>query len=223
MQRKLVAEFVGTFALVFLAVGTAVVGIKTHGPGFVALAFGAVLVFGVYAIGPISGCHINPAVTIGMVIARKMPITEAVGYWAAQVLGATAASGILKLMVSSFKVTDQTGGLGTNDYGKHISLGGAFVVETILTLLFVLVILLVTDSAANAGMAGLAIGATLAAVHLVGIPLTGTSVNPARSFGPALFEGGDALKHLWLFIAAPLLGGALAAVTYGFLRSESAA
>ena len=222
MQRKLVAEFVGTFALIFLAVGSAIAGAKTHGTGFVALAFGAVLVFGVYAIGPISGCHINPAVTIAMVIARKMPVAEAVGYWVAQLLGATVAAGLLKLMVSSFGVTDQTGALGTNGYGKSISVGGAFVLETVLTLLFVLVILLVTDSAANASMAGTASGASLAVIHLVGIPLTGTSVNPARSFGPALFEGGDAIKHLWLFILAPLLGGALAAVAYGFVKAEPA-
>jgi aquaporin Z len=220
MQRKLVAEFVGTFALVFLAVGTAVVGIQSHGPGFVALAFGLVLVLGVYAIGPISGCHINPAVTIAMVIARKMPIADAVGYWIAQVLGAIVGGAVLKLMVSSFGVTDETGGLGTDSYGKSINAGGALVVETLLTFLFVLVILLVTDKAADAAFAGIAIGATLMVVHLVGIPLTGTSVNPARSIGPALFAGTDALKHLWVFILAPLLGGALAAVAYGFVRAE---
>ena len=154
MQRKYIAEFVGTFALVFLAVGTAVVGISTHGTGFVALAFGLVLVLGVYAIGPISGCHINPAVTIAMVVARKMPISDAVGYWIAQVAGAVAGGAVLKLMVSSFGVTDQTGGLGTNGYGKAIN------------------------------------------------------------------AGGDALKHLWLFILAPLVGGVLAALAYGFVRAE---
>lgn len=180
-QRKLVGESVGTFALVFLAVGTAVVGITTHGPDFVALAFGAVLVFGVYSIGSVSGCRINPAVTVAMLVARKRPVAEAGGYWITQVLGATVAAANLKLMVSSFGVIDQTGGLGTNDYGGNINAGGAFVVETILTLLFVLVILLVTDRASNAAMAGIAIGATLTVVHLVGIPLTGTSVNPARS------------------------------------------
>lgn len=223
MGRKVVAEFVGTFTLVFLAVGTAVVGIASHGPGFVALAFGLVLVLGVYAIGPISGCHINPAVTIAMVVARKMPIQEAAAYWAAQVGGAVVGGALLKIMVESFKVEDQTGGLGTNDWGKNINLGGAFVVETVLTLLFVLVILLVTDKAATAGFAGLAIGATLTAVHLVGIPLTGTSVNPARSLGPALFEGGDPLTHVWLFILAPLVGGVLAAVVYPFVRAEQPA
>ena len=220
MQRKYITEFVGTFALVFLAVGTAVVGISTHGTGFVALAFGLVLVLGVYAIGPISGCHINPAVTIAMVVARKMPIADAVGYWISQLAGAVVGGAVLKLMVSSFGVTDQTGGLGTNGYGKAINAGGAFVVEVLLTFLFVLVILLVTDRAADAAFAGIAIGATLVVVHLVGIPLTGTSVNPARSIGPALFAGGDALKHLWLFILAPLVGGVLAALAYGFVRAE---
>jgi len=223
MGRKVVAEFVGTFTLVFLAVGTAVVGIASHGPGFVALAFGLVLVLGVYAIGPISGCHINPAVTIAMVVARKMPIQEAAAYWAAQVGGAVVGGALLKIMVESFTVEDQTGHLGTNDWGTNINAGGAFVVETVLTLLFVLVILLVTDKAATAGFAGLAIGATLTAVHLVGIPLTGTSVNPARSLGPALFEGGDPLAHVWLFILAPLVGGVLAAVVYPFVRAEQPA
>jgi len=223
MGRKVVAEFVGTFTLVFLAVGTAVVGIASHGPGFVALAFGLVLVLGVYAIGPISGCHINPAVTIAMVVARKMPIQEAAAYWAAQVGGAVVGGALLKIMVESFTVEDQTGHLGTNDWGTNINAGGAFVVETVLTLLFVLVILLVTDKAATAGFAGLAIGATLTAVHLVGIPLTGTSVNPARSLGPALFEGGDPLTHVWLFILAPLVGGVLAAVVYPFVRAEQPA
>jgi aquaporin Z len=125
--------------------------------------------------------------------------------------------------VSSFGVTDETGGLGTDSYGTTINAGGAFVVETVLTLLFVLVILLVTDRAADAAFAGIAIGATLTVVHLVGIPLTGTSVNPARSIGPALFAGSEALKHLWLFIVAPLLGGALAALVYGFMRAEEPA
>jgi aquaporin Z len=222
MLRKYIAEFVGTFMLVVLGVGTAVVGITTHGTGFVAIAFGMALVLGVYAIGPISGCHVNPAVTISMVIARKMPINEAVGYWIAQIAGAIVGAGLLKLLVSEFKVVDETGALGTNEYGTHISEGGAFVIETVLTFIFVIVILLVTDKAATAGYAGLAIGGALIAVHLVGIPLTGMSVNPARSLGPALFEGHEALKQLWLFIVAPLLGGALAAVAYGFIRAEDA-
>jgi len=221
MQRKLVAEFVGTFALVFLAVGTAVVGIKTHGTGFVALAFGLVLVLGVYAIGPVSGCHINPAVTLAMVLSRRMPIREAVGYWIVQFAAAIVAAGVLKLMTSQFNVVDETGNLGSNSYGASISGTGAFIVEALLTGLFVLVILLATDRASNAALAGVAIGATLAVVHLVGIPLTGTGVNPARSFGPALWEGHEAIKQVWLFILAPLVGGALAAVAYTFVRAEA--
>ena len=225
MARKLTAEFIGTFALVFLAVGAAITGIKSAGPLSVALAFGLVLTFAVYAFGPVSGCHVNPAVTMGMVVSRRMSITDAVPYWIVQLVGASAAAALLKLMTTSFDVTDETGALGTNGYGKGhgINLAGAFVVETVLTLLFVLVILLVTDKAGNAAMAGVAIGTTLAVVHLVGIPLTGTSVNPARSFGPALFEGGTALSQLWLFIVAPLVGGALAALVYQVARKDPAA
>jgi len=229
-SRKLVAEFLGTFLLVFLAVGAAVSGIagavgagSPAGPGSgvvgVALAFGFVLVFVAFAFGPVSGAHVNPAVTLAMVIARKMPVVEAVGYWIAQLLGAIVGAAVLKLLVSSFGVVDQTGGLGTNGYGDHINATGAFVLETLLTFAFVLVILLVTDRAANATTAGLAIGVALVVVHLVGIPLTGTSVNPARSIGPALFEGGTALSQLWLFILAPLVGGVLAAVIYPLTRS----
>jgi aquaporin Z len=225
MARKLTAEFIGTFALVFLAVGAAITGIKSAGPLSVALAFGLVLTFAVYAFGPVSGCHVNPAVTMGMVVSRRMSITDAVPYWVVQLVGASAAAALLKLMTTSFDVTDETGALGTNGYGAGhgINMAGAFVVETALTLLFVLVILLVTDKAGNAALAGVAIGTTLAVVHLVGIPLTGTSVNPARSFGPALFEGGTALSQLWLFILAPLAGGALAALVYQVARKDPAA
>jgi aquaporin Z len=221
MARKVTAEFVGTFILVFVAVGTAVSGIKTHGTGFVAIAFGLVLVLGVYAIGPASGCHINPAVTLGMVVSRRMTLADAAPYWLAQFAGALVGGAVLKLMVSQFKVTDETGALGTNGWGTSINGVGAFVVEALLTMVFVLVILLTTDKAANAAFAGLAIGGTLLAVHLVGIPLTGTGVNPARSFGPAVFEGGEALKQLWLFIVAPLVGGTIAAVVYPFVNAGS--
>jgi aquaporin Z len=225
MTRRLTAEFLGTFALVFLAVGTAVVGIETHGTLAVALAFGLVLAFAAYAFGPVSGCHVNPAVTIAMVVGRKMPTGEAAQYMAAQVAGAVAGAFLLWLMVNSFDVVDQTGGLGTNGYGERggTNLAGAFVVEVVLTLLFVLAILLLTDKAATAAMAGFGIGATLAVVHLVGIPLTGTSVNPARSLGPALFAGGDALGQVWLFLLAPLVGGVLAALVYGFSKAEETA
>jgi aquaporin Z len=233
LQRKLIAEFLGTFLLVLLAVGAAVAGIggkvgaAGDGPASgivgVALAFGFVLVFAAYAFGPVSGCHVNPAVTVAMVVARKMDPKEAGGYIVAQFLGAIVAGGILKLFVSSLGVKDQTGGLGTNGYGKNITLGGAFLLEVLLTFAFVLVILLVTHSAAQVGIAGLAIGTALTVVHLVGIPLDGTSVNPARSFGPALFAGGDALGQVWLFLLAPIVGGVLAAVVYPFTRANAEA
>jgi aquaporin Z len=222
----LIAEFLGTFALVFLAVGTAVVG-GAVGAGSVAvsLAFGVVLVFGAYALGPVSGCHINPAVTIGMLLSRR--IDGAVGglYIVVQFLGGVLGGFMLWLMVEHFDVIDQTGALGSNGYGEGagINLAGALVVETVLTALFVLAVLLLTDKVSNAAMAGLGIGAALAAVHLIGVGLTGTSVNPARSFGPALFAGGTALEQVWVFILAPAIGGALAALLYPVIRAADSA
>ena len=211
LARSVAAEFVGTTLLVFVAVGAAVGGIDTVGPLGVALAFGLVLLALAYAIGPISGCHVNPAVTLGVLLAKGMTATEAAYYWVAQLAGGIAGAALLKLMTSGFGgVTDQTGALGSNDWGKHISGGGAFVLEVVLTFVFVGVILLVTGRSATPGFAGLAIGLTLTAVHLVGIPLDGTSVNPARSLGPALFDGGASLAHVWLFLLAPLVGAVLA-------------
>jgi aquaporin Z len=211
LARSVAAEFLGTALLVFLAVGSAVGGIDVLGPVGVAFAFGFVLLALAYAIGPISGCHINPAVTLGVLLAKGMTATEAAYYWVAQLVGGVAGAALLQLMTSGFgDVTDQTGTLGSNDWGAHISAGGAFVLEVLLTFVLVAVILLVTGRSATPGFAGLAIGLTLTAVHLVGIPLDGTSVNPARSLGPALFAGGDSLAHVWLFLVAPLIGGALA-------------
>lgn len=213
LARSVAAEFLGTALLVFLAVGAAVGGIHTVGPVGVALAFGLVLLALAYAIGPVSGCHVNPAVTLGVLLAKGMTATEAVYYWVAQIAGGIVGAALLKLLTSGFgHVTDQTGTLGSNDWGKSISVGGAFVLEVLLTFVFVAVILLVTGRAAAPGFAGLAIGLTLTAVHLVGIPLDGTSVNPARSLGPALFAGGHSLAHVWLFLLAPLLGAVLAVV-----------
>lgn len=231
MVRKLVAEFVGTFLLVFLAVGAAVfgiaavVGVDGKGPGSgvvgVALAFGLVLLGVAYAIGPVSGAHVNPAVTLAFLLGRRMPAAEAVGYWVAQFLGAILGAGVLSLFVSSFGVTDYTGALGTNSYDNGaINMAGAFVLEALLTAAFVLVILLVTERVAAPGFAGIAIGFTLTLVHLVGIPLTGTSVNPARSLGPALFEGGTALSQVWLFILAPLVGAVIAVIVWRLIRSS---
>jgi aquaporin Z len=231
LTRKLIAEAVGTFLLVFLAVGAAVFGIAAkvgadgNGPGNgvvgVALAFGLVLLGIAYAFGPISGAHVNPAVTLGMLLGRRMPASEAVGYWIAQFIGAIAAGGILKLFVSNFGVTDYTGGLGTNSYDNgSINAGGAFLLEVLLTAAFVLVILLVTERVAAPGFAGIAIGLTLTLVHLVGIPLDGTSVNPARSFGPALFAGGEAMSQVWLFIVAPLVGSVVAVIVWMVTRTN---
>jgi aquaporin Z len=211
LVRSLVAEFLGTALLVLIGVGSAVAGLETGGPVAVALAFGLVLLALAYAIGPVSGCHVNPAVTLGVLLAGGMTAREAAGYWIAQIAGGIGGAALLALLTSGFGgVTDQTGSLGANDYGAHISAGGAFLLEILLTLVFVTVILLVTGRSATPGFAGLAIGLTLAAVHLVGIPLDGTSVNPARSLGPALFAGGDALAHVWVFLLAPLVGAALA-------------
>src|SRR3954463_3593961 len=211
LGRSVAAEFLGTALLVFVAVGSAVAGIDSIGEFGVALAFGLTLLALAYALGPISGCHINPAVTLGVLLSRGMTTTEAAYYWVAQFAGGIAGAAVLQLLTSGFgDMTDQTGVLGANDYGATISLGGALVLEVLLTFVFVAVILLVTGKAATPGFAGLAIGLTLTAVHLIGIPLTGTSVNPARSLGPALFAGGAPLAHVWLFILAPLVGAAIA-------------
>ncbi|MSY41316.1 MAG: aquaporin, partial [Actinobacteria bacterium] len=221
---------VGTFLLVFLAVGAAVfgiaakVGVAGGGPGNgvvgVALAFGLVLLGIAYAFGPISGAHVNPAVTLGMALSRRMSAKDALAYWVAQFLGAILAGAVLKLFVSSFGVTDYTGSLGTNSYDNgNINMAGAFLLEVLLTGAFVLVILLVTERVAAPGFAGIAIGLTLTLVHLVGIPLDGTSVNPARSFGPALFAGGEALGQVWLFLLAPLVGAVIAVGIWMITRS----
>src|SRR3954468_5375219 len=220
LVRSLIAEFVGTLLLVFLAVGAAVSGVTGRGlvSGVVgvALAFGLVLLALAYAIGPVSGCHINPAVTLGVLLSRGMTASEAGMYWVAQFAGGIAGAALLKLMTSGFgDVRDTTGTLGSNNYGANISLGGAFLLEVLITMVLVAVVLLVTGRSATPGFAGLAIGLTLTVVHLFAIPLDGTSVNPARSLGPALFAGGDFLKHVWLFIVAPLVG---AVVAVGLVR-----
>jgi aquaporin Z len=222
--RKLGAELLGTAVLVFFAVGTATLafGFQLHGGSIAAgvvmtsLAFGLVLVALVYSIGPVSGCHVNPAVTLAFVITNRMTLRDAAGYWAAQLIGGIAGALALWAVLSdSAGYSRATTGLGADGWGTHsligLGLGGAFLAEVVLTFVFVLIVLLATRHAATVGFAGLAIGAGLLVVHLVGIPLTGTSVNPARSLGPALVLGGDALRQVWLFIAAPLVGGALAA------------
>jgi aquaporin Z len=232
--RKLIAEFVGTAILVFAAVGTATLsfGFKLFGTSYsagvvtTALAFGLVLMALVYAIGPISGCHVNPAVSLGFVVAGRMKVAEAAGYWFAQIAGGIAgAYALWAVFTGSPLYSKSVQGLGADGYGSsskiHLGVGGAFAAEAVLTFIFVMVILFATSKIAREALAGLAIGVTLVFVHLVGIALTGTSVNPARSIGPALVVGGTALSQLWLFIVAPLVGGAIAAVFYGVMTRES--
>jgi aquaporin Z len=224
MIRKFAVEFLGTAILVFLAVGVATLmfGFKLAGfsvaAGVVAtaLAFGLTLLALVYMIGPISGCHVNPAVTIGAMLAGRISLTEAIGYWIAQFAGGIVGALVLWGTFSTSPLYSRTKtGLGTDGYGSnsmiHIGAGGAFAFEAILTAIFVFVVLRVTSETANAATAAIAIGLTLTVVHLVGIPITGTSVNPARSLGPALIVGGTALSQVWLFIVAPLVGGVIAA------------
>jgi len=231
--RKLVAEALGTGLLVFFGVGVATLsfGFKLAGAspsaGIVAtaLAFGLVMMIMAYAIGAISGAHINPAVTMGFLVSRRMSVAEAVGYWVAQIVGGIVGAWLLYLVFSAVPgYSAATTGLGTDGYGAQsiigLGAGGAFLAETILTFSFVLVVLTVTTKAASTSLSGLAIGLALATVHLAGVPLTGTSVNPARSIGPALFAGGPAIDQLWLFIVAPLLGGVLAALVSMYLYPQ---
>lgn len=222
-MKKYLAEFIGTFILVFLGTGTAVVlGGYTGGTdtGFlgvlaIALAFGLSIVAGAYAIGHISGCHVNPAVSLAVLISGNITVKEFGGYVVAQVLGAFAGSSILAFVAASSTSLE---GFGANGYGELSAVGlnlpGALVIEVILTFIFVLAILGVTSSKATSHMGGIVIGLTLTLVHIIGIPLTGTSVNPARSLAPAIFAGGDALAQLWVFILAPLVGAALAAFVF---------
>jgi aquaporin Z len=224
MVRKFIAEFLGTGFLVFFGVGVATL---MFGFGFdgrslaagvvaTALAFGLVLVALANAIGPLTGCHVNPAVTLGMLLAGRIPVRDAVVAWAAQFTGGILGALLLWGMFSTSPLynTSRTG-LGTNGWGSasdiHIGLGGAFLAEVILTAMFVFVVIAVTGKLGNATTAGLVIGLALTVAHLIGIPITGTSVNPARSLGPALIVGGTALNQVWLFIVAPLVGGAVAA------------
>ncbi len=215
--KKYVAEFIGTFVLVLFACGTAaVVGCNAAaGTGYLltALAFGLVIVAMAYSIGNVSGCHINPAVSIAMLVSGKMNVKDFIGYVVAQFLGAIAGAAVLMAIVG----VDT--GLGANGlYNGNV--GISFVIEVILTFVFVIAILGVTSKQENGAVAGIVIGLSLVLVHILGISFTGTSVNPARSFGPALLVGGEALKNVWVFILAPLVGGVLAAITYKFLSTE---
>ena len=220
-MRKYVAEFIGTCVLTLFGCGIAVVS----GGDLVAtaLAFGLAIVAMAYSIGNISGCHVNPAVSLAVYINKKMTGKDFVGYVIAQFLGAILGAGILYLLLVNTQLGTEA--LGTNGFGEasatNITLIGAIVTEIILTFVFVYTILGVTGDESKSNVAGLVIGLTLTFVHLLGIKLTGTSVNPARSFGPALFAGATALKQVWVFIIAPLCGSACAAVTYKFLNKET--
>ena len=230
MMRKLVAELLGTATLVFVAVGAATLafGFALHGGSIAAgvvmtaLAFGLVLAGLAYAIGAVSGCHVNPAVTLGFVVAKRLELRDAAGYWAAQVAGGLLGALLLWAVLSGPDLYSRAAvGPGANGYGIHSMLGvgvlGAIAIEIVLTFVFVLVVLATTAQPSAVPFAGLAIGAALTVVHLIGIPLTGTSVNPARSLGPALVTGGTAFRQLWLFLLAPLAGGALAAMCWRYL------
>lgn len=212
--KKYIAEFLGTFVLVFTACGAALSGMDKTG---VALAFGLVIVAMAFAIGNISGCHINPAVSIAMLIDGQLNVVDFLCYLAAQFTGAIAGAGMLAAIIGD---ADSLSGCSN---GYVVAFGeerifASFVVELILTFIFVFVIMRVTAKAETAKNAGLYIGAALTLVHLVGIGFTGTSVNPARSFGPALFAGGAALEQYWVFLLAPLAGGALAAIVAKFFK-----
>lgn len=216
--KKYLAEFIGTLVLVLFACGTAaVVGCSTLDPNvsylLTALAFGLVIVAMAYSIGNISGCHINPAVSIAMLVSKKMSVTDFIGYVIAQFAGAIAGAAILGYL-AGWDCGFGANGLYNGDIAK------SFIVEIILTFVFVLAILGVTSKTENNAVTGLVIGLTLTLVHIFGIHFTGTSVNPARSFGPALFAGGEALSNVWVFIAAPLVGGIIAALVWKVLDSK---
>lgn len=216
-MKKYLAEFIGTFVLVLFGCGVAAVtGCAFPEAGYVAtaLAFGLCIVAMAYSIGNISGCHVNPAVSLGCLLTGRMSGKDFIGYVIAQVLGAIAGAAVLMALIGTEK------GLGCNGLYNG-SIGLSLLVEVILTFVFVLVILGVTSKIGNGKLAGLVIGLTLVLIHLLGIPFTGTSVNPARSIGPALFMGGDALSCVWVFIVAPLVGGALAALVWKLLASDA--
>ena len=216
-MKKYIAECVGTFVLTFLGCGTAMFLGCGEPAGVVgtAIAFGLAVVAMAYTIGEISGCHINPAITFAVALSGRMSWKDACGYWVGQVIGGIIAGALLLLVANVVKAPDLTGALGSNGVANAGGVGGAFLVEVIATFIFVLVVLGTTDAKYGAGKpAGLAIGLSLILIHLVCINLTGTSVNPARSIGPALFAGGDALKDLWVFICAPLVGGLLSACAW---------
>jgi len=228
LTKKCSAEFIGTFWLVFGGCGAAVfdAAFPNLGIGFVgvALAFGLTVLTMVYAIGHISGCHLNPAVSVGLAAARRFPSREVPYYVVAQLAGATFASAVLFLIASGKVGFEVSAGFASNGYGSHspggYSMSASLLAEVVLTFMFLMIILGATDRRAPQGFAGIAIGLGLTLIHLIGIPITNLSVNPARSTGPALFVGGWALEQLWLFWVAPIMGAILAALAYSALAHE---
>ena len=229
LKKKLIAEFFGTFWLVFGGCGSAVLAAMflttgenpvQLGIGFVgvSLAFGLTVMTMAYAIGHISGCHLNPAVTVGLVVAGRHPKSEMIPYFVAQVIGGIAGAAVLYLIASGKEGFSTAGGFASNGFGAHspggYSMVAALVAEIVLTFFFLLIILGATDKRAPAGFAPIAIGLGLTLIHLIGIPVTNLSVNPARSTGPAMFVGGWAIAQLWLFWVAPIIGAALAGIVY---------
>jgi aquaporin Z len=230
MLAKLLAEFIGTFWLVLGGCGSAVLAAAFPNVGIgllgVSLAFGLTVVTGAYALGPISGGHFNPAVSVGLWAGGRFPAGNLAQYIAAQVAGAIVAAGVLYLIASGKAGFDLAGGFASNGYADHspgkYSLAAALVCEVVMTFMFLIIILGATHARAAPGFAGLAIGFALVLIHLISIPVTNTSVNPARSTGPALFVGGWALEQLWLFWVAPILGALLAGVAYrGVFQEET--
>lgn len=228
--RKYIAEFIGTAVLVIFGCGSAVAAnamldaqgvivALSFSTLAISVAFGLVIVAMAYSVGNVSGCHINPAVSLGMLIAGKMSVTDFVGYVIAQFLGGIAGAAVLVGILGGTEY-----GLGANGYGEASAMGAgiaqALAIEVVLTFVFVFAILGVTSKAQNSSVAGIVIGLTLTLVHILGVPFTGTSVNPARSLGPALFMGGDALTQVWVFIVAPLIGAAIAAIVFRLLQPE---
>ena len=223
IAKKYVAEVIGTMTLVFMGCGSAMVlGCDASGGHLaVALCFGLAIISTAYVIGGISGCHLNPAVSLAMLINKRMSAKDFIGYVIAQVIGAIIGAALLKILMG-FGMPDLTGALGSNGTAT-MGIFGSLVIEIILTFFFVFTILGVTADESKGNVAGIVIALTLVFVHIVGIPLTGTSVNPARSIGPALFAGGASLGSVWVFIVGPLIGAAKAAIVYGFLKAQKKA
>jgi aquaporin Z len=214
-MNRYIAELVGTFVLMFCGIGAAVIDGDKLGPLGISLAFGLTLLAMAYAIGPISGCHINPAVTVGLAVAGRTKWSDVPGYVIAQVVGGIAGAGALLLIVP--------GGIAgaANTLQGSYTMSAGFLTEALMTMVLVLTVLGATSKSAPAGLAGIPIGVALAVTNLVAIPVTNASINPARSIGPALYSGGgDAVSQLWLFIVAPIVGGIVAALVYSLIRDK---